>query len=155
MGRFRLSSEPSVRRRSVAPDEDVACLKPAIGCGRRRAHGPIGCLIRPVGREAHGDRSPSFAARGTRMLPKQLAWWIAGPGVGLCVVAMYALANRRLGVSGGWLQLVNAAQRRPVTEGWRLFFNGGLVIGAIIAALLGAGRSAAGYGALGDACPAL
>src|SRR4051794_17146489 len=88
------------------------------------------------------------------MLPSQLPWWVAGPGVGLCVVAMYGLANRKLGVSGGWLQMVNVVQRRPVTESWRLFFNGGLVIGAVAAAVLGAGPSAAHYGALGAALPA-
>jgi uncharacterized membrane protein YedE/YeeE len=87
------------------------------------------------------------------MLPRQLAWWIAGPGVGLCVVAMYGLANRKLGVSGGWLQLVNLVDRRPVAEAWRLFFNGGLVLGAVGAALLGTGRSASDYGALGAALP--
>jgi uncharacterized protein len=82
------------------------------------------------------------------MLPSQLPWWVAGPGVGLCVVAMYGLANRRLGVSGGWLQALNvAAGRRDVSESWRLVFNGGLVLGAIAAAALGAGRSAPGYGA--------
>src|SRR4051794_27738758 len=91
--------------------------------------------------------------RGGLMLPSQLPWWIAGPGVGLCVVATYGLANRRLGVSGGWLQALNVAQRRPVTEAWRLFFNGGLIGGAVIAALLGAGRSAPHYGALGAALP--
>lgn len=91
------------------------------------------------------------------MLPSQLPWWVAGPGVGVCVVAMYGLANRKLGVSGGWLQVVNAAERRPITEPWRLFFNGGLVIGAVVAAVLGSGRTAAGYGALGAAlgAPAL
>lgn len=87
------------------------------------------------------------------MLPAQLPWWIAGPGVGLCVVAMYGLTNQKLGVSGGWLQLVNLAQRRPVAEPWRLFFNGGLVIGALAAAVLGTGRSAPDYGALGAALP--
>ena len=88
------------------------------------------------------------------MLPSQLPWWVAGPGVGLCVVAMYGLVNQKLGVSGGWLQMVNIAQRRPVTESWRLFFNGGLVTGAVGAAALGTGRSAAHYGALGAHLPA-
>jgi uncharacterized membrane protein YedE/YeeE len=86
-------------------------------------------------------------------VPDQLPWWIAGPGVGLCVVAMYGLGNRKLGVSGGWLQLVNLAERRPVDEGWRLCFNGGLVLGAVGAAMLGTGRSAADYGDLGAALP--
>ena len=42
----------------------------------------------------------------SHLLPEQLPWWVAGPGVGLCVVALYALANLKLGVSGGWLQLL-------------------------------------------------
>lgn len=32
-----------------------------------------------------------------RLLPAQLPWWLAGLGMGLCVVALYGLANRRLG----------------------------------------------------------
>lgn len=83
------------------------------------------------------------------VLPHQLPWWIAGPGVGLCVVAMFALANLKLGVSGGWLQMLFMAQRRPVTERWRLWFNGGLVLGAAVASVLGTGVRFHGYGDLG------
>lgn len=84
------------------------------------------------------------------VLPDQLPWWVAGPGIGLCVVAMYGLLNVKLGVSGGWLQLLHLARGARVTEGWRIWFNAGLVGGAAMAALLGTGASAAGYGALGD-----
>ena len=87
------------------------------------------------------------------VLPHQLPWWVAGPGIGLCVVAMYGLANVKLGVSGGWLQLLFAVQRRPVTEPWRIWFNGGLVLGAVAAAALGT-AAVHGYGALGAALPA-
>ena len=82
----------------------------------------------------------------SQVLPEQLPWWVAGPGVGLCVVALYALANLKLGVSGGWLQLLFLAERRPLTEPWRLWFTGALVAGAFLAAALGAGRTS-GYGA--------
>ena len=88
------------------------------------------------------------------LLSHQLPWWVAGPGVGLCVVALYGLANVKLGVSGGWLQLVFAAQRRDVTEPWRLWFNGGLVAGALVAAVVGSGVGVHGYGTLGAALPA-
>ena len=81
------------------------------------------------------------------VIPDQLPWWVAGPGVGLCVVALYALAGVKLGVSGGWLQLLFLAQRRPVTEGWRLWFTGALVVGAFLAPVLGTGR-VTGYGEL-------
>lgn len=82
------------------------------------------------------------------VLPDQLPWWVAGPAIGLCVVALYALVNVKLGVSGGWLQLVMVAQRRTPSEAWRLWFTGGLVGGAVLAAVLGAGGGPAGYGNL-------
>ena len=88
----------------------------------------------------------------SQVLPEQLPWWVAGPGVGLCVVALYALANLKLGVSGGWLQLLFLAERRPLTEPWRLWFTGALVAGAVLAAVLGAGRTS-GYGALSEVLP--
>lgn len=40
------------------------------------------------------------------LLPALLPWWLSGPGLGLCVAALYGLANRSLGVSGGWLAAV-------------------------------------------------
>lgn len=83
------------------------------------------------------------------VLPDQLPWWVAGPGIGLCVVAMYGILNVKLGVSGGWLQLILLAGRREVTERWRIWFNVGLVGGALLAALLGTGAAARGYGDLG------
>jgi uncharacterized membrane protein YedE/YeeE len=88
-----------------------------------------------------------------QLIPDQLPWWLAGPGVGLCVVALYALANVKLGVSGGWLQLVFLLQRRGSTEPWRLWFTGGLVGGACLAAVLGAG-AVSGYGELSRHLPA-
>ena len=86
-------------------------------------------------------------------MPAQLPWWVAGPGVGLCVVALYGLGNVKLGVSGGWLQLVLRAQGRPVSEPWRLWFLGGLVGGAVLAAVLGPPVAVRGYGALSGALP--
>ncbi|MGZ4441796.1 MAG: hypothetical protein ACXVXC_01425 [Nocardioidaceae bacterium] len=49
-------------------------------------------------------------------------------------MTVYALANAKLGVSGGWLQLLLFVERRPLTEPWRLWFTGGLVGGAVLAA---------------------
>lgn len=83
------------------------------------------------------------------VLPAQLPWWIAGPGVGLCVVAMYGLLNVRLGVSGGWLQLLFKVTGRPVGEPWRIWFNLALVAGAVSAGLLG-DAAVHGYGALSE-----
>jgi uncharacterized protein len=85
------------------------------------------------------------------VLPQQLPWWVAGPGVGLCVVAMYGLLNVKLGVSGGWLQLLLLVERKPVTEPWRIWFNTGLVGGAVLAAVLSTGWGVRGYGSLSTA----
>ncbi|MDP5183909.1 hypothetical protein QOZ88_14820 [Blastococcus sp. BMG 814] len=45
-----------------------------------------------------------FSVEGVAVLDwiaPQLPWWVTGPGVGVCVVALYGLINARLGVSGG------------------------------------------------------
>lgn len=86
------------------------------------------------------------------VVPGQLPWWVAGPGIGMCVVALYALANVKLGVSGGWLQLLLALQRRPRSEPWRLWFLGGLVLGSVLASAAGTSQ-VRGYGALSEALP--
>src|SRR3982751_6301344 len=88
------------------------------------------------------------------LLPHRLPWWVAGPGIGLCVVALYALGNMRLGVSGSWLQVISVARREKPSEPWRLWFLGGLVGGVAIAAVLGT-AGFHGYGALGAELPAV
>lgn len=62
-----------------------------------------------------------------------LVWYVAGPVFGLLVVAMYVVANRRLGVSGSYLHL-GFALRGHASERWRLLFLGGLLAGAAAAA---------------------
>ena len=83
------------------------------------------------------------------LLPHRLPWWLAGPGVGLCVVALYVLGNMRLGVSGSWLQALAVVRRQRPTEPWRLWFLAGLVGGVLVAAGLGTVHLH-GYGALGS-----
>ena len=82
----------------------------------------------------------------------QLPWWITGPGVGLCVVALYGLINARLGVSGAWLATLAPAEGwRP--EPWRRTFLLALVGGAALAAVLGPPVSLHGYGRLSEVLP--
>lgn len=78
-----------------------------------------------------------------------LAWYIAGPLIGLCTVAMYALTNRRLGVSGSYLHVGKALLRRGPVERWRVWFFGGLLLGAAAAAAQQGRFAEGGYGALG------
>jgi uncharacterized membrane protein YedE/YeeE len=80
------------------------------------------------------------------MLHSQLAWWIGGPVLGLCVVAMRWLMNERLGVMGAWSDVVDTVAARRLSFGpfgWMLF---GLVAGAAAFALVAGGPDFHGYG---------
>src|SRR3954469_10132201 len=79
------------------------------------------------------------------MLHDQLAWYIGGPLLGLCVVAVRLLLNARLGVTGGFSAVV---ERK---FDWRAFFLFGLIVGAAAFALIAGGPGFHGYGWLTDA----
>ena len=84
------------------------------------------------------------------MLHAQLPWWIGGPILGLCVVAMRWLMNLRLGAMGAWSDVVDTVRARRLSFGpfgWMLF---GLVVGAAAFALIAGGPDFHGYGWLTD-----
>jgi uncharacterized protein len=84
------------------------------------------------------------------MLHSQLPWWIGGPLLGLCVVAMRWLMNERLGVMGGWTDVVTTVSQKRLSFGpfgWMLI---GLVAGATLFALVAVGPDFHGYGWLTD-----
>jgi hypothetical protein len=79
---------------------------------------------------------------------QQLAWYIGGPILGLCVVAMRWLLNERLAATGAWSGAVERLSGRSValgTRGWLLL---GLVFGGVVFGVFGAGVE--GYGWLTD-----
>jgi uncharacterized protein len=84
------------------------------------------------------------------MLHDQLAWYIAGPILGLCVVAVRLLFNARLGVTGGFSELVGQLSRGSVRFDWRGWFAIGLVAGGALFAILWGGPDFHGYGWLTD-----
>ncbi len=89
------------------------------------------------------------------ILPDRLPWFIAGPAIGLCVVALYALVNRPLGATTAYLETFRFVRGKPF-EIWRVWFFGGLFAGAVGAALLGDGINPnLDYGTLGDKVPLL
>jgi len=78
------------------------------------------------------------------VLHHQLAWYIGGPLLGLCVVAVRLLLNARLGVTGGFSAVIEGV------FDWRAFFLFGLVAGAIVFGLVAGGPDFHGYGWLTD-----
>ena len=71
---------------------------------------------------------------------QQLAWYIGGPALGLCVVAMRWLLNERLGATGAWSDLV--------TRGLGFGVRGSLLIGLVVGGFVFGvfGTSLHGYG---------
>ena len=77
----------------------------------------------------------------------QPPWYAAGPLLGLCVVAMYWAVNARLGVVGGFSDVVERLSERSVRIGVKGSFLIGLVGGAALFGLLSGGeRVGDGYG---------
>jgi uncharacterized membrane protein YedE/YeeE len=82
---------------------------------------------------------------------QQLAWYIGGPVLGLCVVAMRWLLNERLGATAAWADVVGRLSSRSVafgTPGWLLI---GLIAGGFVFGLFG--TSLDGYGWMTDNLP--
>ncbi len=76
-------------------------------------------------------------------------WWVGGILIGLLVPALYYFKNTALGVSTGYGNLVKIISRSKLpwlqgkkfadTWGWRVFFIGGMVLGAFVAGRLRGG----------------
>jgi uncharacterized membrane protein YedE/YeeE len=79
----------------------------------------------------------------------QLAWYVAGPVLGLCVVACRALFNGRLGVTGGYSELIGRLSRGSLRFDWRGWFAIGILAGGVLYGALG-GAGLDGYGWLTD-----
>jgi uncharacterized membrane protein YedE/YeeE len=80
------------------------------------------------------------------MLHTQVAWYVAGPVIGLCVVAVRLLFNARLGVTGGFSELIGKLMARSLRFDWRGWFLIGVVIGGTLFAVLAGGPDFHGYG---------
>jgi uncharacterized membrane protein YedE/YeeE len=80
------------------------------------------------------------------VLDSTLPWWIAGPVLGLVIVALLGLANRRFGVLGGVTDLVTGSSEGRGLRSWRVLLVVGIVVGASGYALLtGAPDAGLGY----------
>jgi uncharacterized protein len=84
------------------------------------------------------------------VLHPQLPWFVAGPVLGLCVVACRALFNGRLGVTGGFSELIGKLGRGSASFDWRGWFAIGLFVAGTLFALIAGGPDFHGYGWLTD-----
>jgi uncharacterized membrane protein YedE/YeeE len=80
------------------------------------------------------------------MLHDQLAWYIAGPVMGLCVVACRILFNGRLGVTGGYSELIGKLSQGSVSFDWRGWFAIGIFVAGALFAIVAGGPDFHGYG---------
>jgi uncharacterized membrane protein YedE/YeeE len=76
----------------------------------------------------------------------QLPWYLAGPALGLCVVGCRALFNGRLGVTGGYSEIIGRLRAGRASFDWRGWFVIGVLLGGTLFALLAGGADFAGYG---------
>ena len=80
------------------------------------------------------------------MLNPQLAWYVAGPVLGLCVIACRLLFNARLGVTGGYSSIVDRLRHGELDFDWRGWFVIGILFGGTVFALAAGGPDFHGYG---------
>jgi uncharacterized membrane protein YedE/YeeE len=80
------------------------------------------------------------------MLNPQLAWYVAGPLLGLCVIACRLLFNARLGVTGGYSAIVGRLRAGKLSFDWRGWFVVGVLLGGTVFALAAGGPDFNGYG---------
>jgi uncharacterized membrane protein YedE/YeeE len=80
------------------------------------------------------------------MRHSQLPWYIAGPALGFCVIAARALFNARLGVTGGFSEIVGRLRAGRTTFDWRGWFLVGVLLGGTVFALAAGGPDFHGYG---------
>jgi uncharacterized membrane protein YedE/YeeE len=80
------------------------------------------------------------------VLNPQLAWYVAGPLLGLCVIAVRLLFNARLGVTGGYSAIVDSVSHRSLSFDWRGWFVIGVLLGGTVFALAAGGQDFHGYG---------
>jgi uncharacterized membrane protein YedE/YeeE len=88
------------------------------------------------------------------ILPDRLAWYIAGPLLGLVVVGLFVVANQPLGATGAYLHTAKAARGDHDAVIWRVWYFGGIFAGGLLAALLRDGLELrSGYDALREVWP--
>ncbi len=84
------------------------------------------------------------------LLHDQLAWYVAGPVMGLCVIACRVLFNGRLGVTGGFSELIGKLSAGSASFDWRGWFAIGVGLAGTLSLVVFGGQSFHGAGWLTD-----
>ena len=66
------------------------------------------------------------------IFPDQLAWYIAGPALGVLIIVLFALANQPLGASGAYVQTAGLLRRQDGASIWRVWYFVGMFAGGLI-----------------------
>ena len=69
-------------------------------------------------------------------LESTLPWWVAGPLLGLVIISLLGLANKRFGVLGGVTDLVQGSAEGRGLRSWRALLVVGIVLGGLAYTLL-------------------
>jgi uncharacterized membrane protein YedE/YeeE len=69
-------------------------------------------------------------------LESTLSWWVAGPVLGLVIISLLGLANKRFGVIGGVTDLVQGSTEGRGLRSWRVLLLIGIIVGGLAYTLL-------------------
>lgn len=69
-------------------------------------------------------------------------WYVAGPLLGVLIVALRWAANLHLGATGAFVGVTELAERRSSGPSWRATFFVGMLLGGVLSALLAGGAHA-------------
>jgi uncharacterized membrane protein YedE/YeeE len=72
----------------------------------------------------------------TNTIESPLHWSIAGPVIGLVIIGLLGLANKRFGVLGGVTDLVSRSSEGRGLRSWRVMLVLGIVLGGLLYALV-------------------
>jgi uncharacterized membrane protein YedE/YeeE len=75
-------------------------------------------------------------------LQTTLPWWIAGSALGLVIVALLGLGNKRFGIVGGVTDLVLGSGEGRGLRSWRVTLLVGIVLGGLVYTLAAAAPDA-------------
>jgi uncharacterized membrane protein YedE/YeeE len=81
------------------------------------------------------------------LLQERPAWFVLGPLIGLVVIGLLATINQRIGVLGGYSNVVERATGRTGELGWKAWFLFGVLGGGLLFRVLaGSSTVSDGYG---------